>query len=147
MSESREEPWRIVLENGEVRSVIVESKMFDFGVRYSVVTEYGPSCHDTARGAVIGHCILFNLPVAETVSPGERSRAEITAELAALRAGVAEAIRGFERRAKDCRDLDGRSDVAYGDTAGHERLQAKASAYNHAAEILREETKCDDHLG
>lgn len=83
----------------------------------------------------------------EILAPGERSRAEIAAELAALRAGVAEAIRGFERRAKDCRELDDRNDFAYGDTAGHERLQAKASAYNHAAEILREETKCDVQLG
>lgn len=131
------EIWRVVLEDGEVLCVVVESKAFDFGVRYAVVTEHGPSYRDTARGAVVGHCVEFNLLPAEILAPGWRSRSELEAELASLRNAIAEVNAGLERRARDCRGLN----LSYGDTAGGERLQAKASAYAHAAEILREETK------
>ena len=137
MSDYNEEFWRVVLEDGDVRGVVIKSKTFDVGVRYTVFTEYEPSYHATARGALFWHCAEFKLLPAELVAPGERSRADIEAELSSLRNAIAEVNAGFERRARDCRGMN----LAYGDTAGSERLQAKASAYAHAAEILREETK------
>jgi hypothetical protein len=81
------ETWRVVLASGEVRSCVVEGHDLGVaeGVRWRVRGAVRATTGWSARAAVVDHIAAVGLPAVEILAPGEPTRAEAAAAVAAER--------------------------------------------------------------
>ena len=81
------ETWRVVLASGEVRSCVVEGHDLGAaeGVRWRVRGAVRATTGWSARAAVVDHIAAVGLPAVEILAPGEPTRAEAVAAVAAER--------------------------------------------------------------
>lgn len=136
--------WRVVLDTGAVHAIEASSIVLFAGKREWQKATFGEAAWGSFDGpleAVTGLAKSLRWNVLEYVPPGALTREEaVAAAVANVRARygacVAETEREITKRAYALRAM---VDDAKGDVAGGERIMGKASAYDHAAEILRAE--------
>lgn len=115
--------YRVIDDAGVVRELVVACRVFDTGPRFTVVTEWAPSYHASARMALMQHSLYERWSVAEILAPGEPSRAELQSAWAdGARAMRAAAVAAVKRRAEEL-DAGVTEEEAADDEEGYGRFQ------------------------
>lgn len=131
--------WRVVLASGEMREVVTES--IDDGHQCAVGNYHGwGTTPPAAIAAVVG---VHGWPVAEILAPGEPTRAELVAQLAALTALRPRDPRRTGHRCACCGregapDEDGLCPWCDGDIAREQELETLRARLHRARDVVEQ---------